>query len=401
MIEPFFDEARAIGDSLAERAFWHRGRCTWLARPILGNEPQLVPTMAPLGPTLYGGSGGVALFLARLAKASGEAAHREAAVGGLRHALHHSPLEGDRRFGFHGGALGVAWAAHEAAQLLGEPDLARESRRILRALQHGRAAPVAHDLTYGSAGAIPTLLRLGEADLARELGDRMLADARRTGDALSWPFVGFPRDLAGFSHGASGMALAFAQLYRATGEERYHGAALAAFRHERVAFDGQDWVDLRSASPRPQGRWCHGAPGIGMARALAAPLLKEPILVEELRVARAATARHAQRLLEAPGEDAALCCGFGGIVESLWAMDAALGAPDALATARALGAHQAARFGVDAQRRWPAFVSWPTLVASGAHPGLMQGVAGIGNLYLRLASGGVEPCALVPPAPDM
>lgn len=429
MSEPFLDEARAIGDDLVARAVWHRDRCSWLARPVLGKDgaPALVPTLAPLGPSVYGGTAGIGLFLARLASFTDDAQHKRVAAGALRHAAHHAILGGpgapggangaSARFGYYGGALGIAWALHEAGERFADAPLARESRRLVRALAHHRDEPRQHDLTYGAAGAIPTLLALArrgvpEAEpLARILGEGLLAAAEPSGDALSWPLppvtgLSFPRHLAGMSHGASGIALGLAHLHHATGEARWRDAALAAFRYERAAFDpeARTWGDLRrpfgpDGRPRVQGRWCHGAPGIGMARALAAPILKEPALVDEMRVARAATAATLRALLENPGEDATLCCGLGGLVESLWAMDEALGDARALDTARSAGAHQAARFGVEAQRRWPGFVAWPTMVQSGTHPGLMQGVAGIGHLHLRLHAGAAVPPLLAPPSP--
>ena len=375
------DEARAIADRLVKEAYWHRGRATWLARPILGKDssPALVPTLAPLGPSLYGGSAGVALFLWRL----GEEPYRATALGAVRHAIHHADAEGPSRFGYHSGALGIAWVARELG-------FERDAQRIVRTLARKPDAPHHWDLTYGNAGAIPVLLRFPEGEkLARWMGDDLIASARREGDALCWPMppaagMQFPKPLAGISHGASGMALGLAHLYRASGDEKYREAALAAFRYERAAFDPatRNWADLRRANePRPrfQNRWCHGAPGIGMARALAAPLLKEPALLDEIRVAREATLGTLRALLESPGEDLTLCCGMGGLVESLWAMD---GNPDA---ARRVMEHQVARFGRDAQQAWPGFVEWPTMVASGAHPGLMQGVAGMGHLLLRLA----------------
>lgn len=410
MSDPLLAEAVAIGDKLVADAMWHRDRCTWLARPPAGRETTLpAPTLAPLGPTLYAGTAGVALFLGRLAAVTREAYHRATAVGALRHALRHAPLDGDARFGLHAGALGVAWVAHDLAARLQEPALASESRRVVRALAHEPDAPHHLDLTYGNAGAIPALLAMGHDALARRLGDELLAAARPQAEGLAWPTppmpgLAFARPLAGMSHGAAGIALALARLFAATGEARYHDAALAGFRYERVAFDPelQTWGDLR-VPPTPegrlrvQGRWCHGAPGIGMARALAAPLLKAPILLDEARVARAATAATLRAILENPGEDATPCCGLGGVVDSLWILDDALGIHGAASRARAVLLHEARLFGAEAQARWPGFALWPTPVPLGAHPSLMQGVAGIGHLLLRAHVEGAIPSILAPP----
>jgi lantibiotic modifying enzyme len=410
--EELLAEAVAIGEALVRDAVWHQDRCTWIARPVLGRDVAIAPTLAPLGPSLYGGTAGIGLFLGRLASVTDDARHRDTALAALRHAIRHAPISGPEarsRFGYHSGALGVAWVAHDVAARLGEPVMARESRRILRALAHRPKAPHETDLTSGSAGAIPTLVALGHEDLAVRLGDELVESARPSGDGVAWPSAALGgsalgRPLAGISHGASGMALGLARLFAATGDARYRETALAAFRYERAAFDPalHTWGDLRAPPAedgrlRVQGRWCHGAPGIGMARALAAPLLKDTALLDEVRAARAASIATLRAILENPGDDATLCCGMGGVIESCWAMDDGLGIPGAAARAAAAFAHEAQLFGREAQERWPGFAGWPTPVAIGAHPGLMQGVAGIGHLALRLHAGGGFPSALVPP----
>ena len=78
-------------------------------------------------------------------------------------------------------------------------------------------------------------------------------------------------------------------------------------------------------------------------------------------------------------------------------MDEALGR-DGLAVARAVGSWAIERFGQGARRRWGATAELPTALPWGQHPSLMNGLAGIGHFYLRLADPRRGPPVLVPGA---
>ena len=83
------------------------------------------------------------------------------------------------------------------------------------------------------------------------------------------------RDLTGLSHGASGVALALFELAAATGELRFREAAERGFEYEQQYFSSRhnNWPDFRELmlnTPEAQWNysltWCHGAPGIALAR---------------------------------------------------------------------------------------------------------------------------------------
>src|SRR5262249_7360192 len=85
-----------------------------------------------------------------------------------------------------------------------------------------------------------------------------------------------------------------------TGNERYRAAALDAIGYERTLFapESGNWRDLRSpaaagrdASDRPHfmTAWCHGAPGIGLARLRSLPHLDDTAVRAEIQAALAAT----------------------------------------------------------------------------------------------------------------
>jgi lantibiotic modifying enzyme len=85
----FVDQARRIGEDICRDAIWHEDRCNWVGAVREEAAPgQPAIAYAALGPDLYGGTSGVALFLAHLHAATGDEAARRSALGAIRQALH-------------------------------------------------------------------------------------------------------------------------------------------------------------------------------------------------------------------------------------------------------------------------------------------------------------------------
>ena len=226
-------------------------------------------------------------------------------------------------------------------------------------------------------------------DAALALGHRLLRRAQKFGAGIAWP-VGQTPGLSGLSHGASGYALAFARLYRISGDLVWLNAVHAALAHERSLFvpEAGNWLDLRPAPGRPAGEqrfmvsWCHGAPGIALGRAGLLQLLDGidsrtgDQWREEGRTALATTAHHA-----ADGHDD-LCCGSAGRHAILQRAGTALGLPDHVTLASK---------GIDAKITRAADGNVP-LWHSGhdaplGAPGLFKGSAGLAYLL----AGALEP----------
>src|SRR3712207_6822529 len=63
----FLDAAASIGRDIAEQAVWDGARCNWVgAAPEEGRAGEVVMAYAALGPGLYDGTSGIALFLSHL-----------------------------------------------------------------------------------------------------------------------------------------------------------------------------------------------------------------------------------------------------------------------------------------------------------------------------------------------
>jgi lantibiotic modifying enzyme len=399
------DAAAGIGAALCRSAYRGRDgrRCNWVGRSpdeVREAGGPVTPTAAALGPELYGGSSGVALFLAELHALSGDPdCRRTAAAAAWRSidVVERGPGGPSAALSFFGGRLGVAFAAHRVAALTDDEALVARAEALLDTLADGLDAPHLLDVIGGNAGAIPALLALGrprDVGLAVALGEELLSLAARDGDVWTWdagkvagPAVA-PRLLTGLAHGASGLAVPLLELHAATGRGDFLEAARGAFAYEDALFDPDrsNWPDLR-AHGASAGRavptafataWCHGAPGIALARVRAAAL--DPGARDaHLAVARAAldtTRTAALNALAFPNADASLCYGLSGLAEVLQvgglSLDNRAFSGAAAEIADALVARHAG------SGRWPS-----GLASRGPNPSLMLGVAGIGHFLLR------------------
>ena len=393
------DAAARVGRSLCESTHWDRAghRCNWMGRPSAEADHvdgPITPTSAALGPDLYAGSSGVALFLAELSAQTGDPLARRTALGALARSVHGldgrpgtaSPLS------VFDGHLGVAYAAHRIAALTDDAPAHEAADILLARALNATASPRPLDVIGGDAGAIPALLALGRdraprrcRDAAIALGEELLRTASDRGPTWTWapeiasgpgPAGTFP---AGIAHGASGFGLALLELHAVTGRDDFRAAALGAFAH----------ADSRADRPDPRRRppsWCRGAPGIALAR-LRAAAIDPPGRASHLasaRLALDATLSAIDALGPDSRADASLCHGLSGALEAL----ALAGSPHAEALAHDLIA------------RHSATGDWPTGVPSGGpNPSLMLGTAGIGHALLRLhAPLAVPPILILTPA---
>src|SRR5262249_51144126 len=165
------------------------------------------------------------------------------------------------------------------------------------------------DVIGGSAGCIAGLLCLDACApspslrrIAAECGDHLIARARSMPHGVGWaPTFPSAGPLTGFSHGVAGISWVLLELATQTGEGRFRVPALGGIAYERSLFspEARNWPDLRLSEAAARGTraepagfgvsWCHGAPGIGLARLRCLPHLEDPLLLAEIEAATATT----------------------------------------------------------------------------------------------------------------
>jgi type 2 lantibiotic biosynthesis protein LanM len=377
MNSAFLENAERIGARLCRDAVWYQGRTNWTSDFLDGDSI----AHRALEPDVYDGTAGIALFLWRLAKVTGERIFRATAAAALRQALGRMPVAG---CGLYSGGLGILYAAAEIRQEFDEETVLRQAQPI----------PTQFDVIDGSAGAIAVLLNLQARTRSAALlkvavqhADLLLQKAARSDHGWSWKTIPASRNLTGFSHGASGIAWALLEVHHATGEDRFREAALQAFRYEECCFDQAEhnWPDFRGEQPSYPVFWCHGASGIALSRLRAWQILNDPNLLSEARAALRTVEQHSASLTSF-----SLCHGRAGNADVLIHAFQVLGEESWLRTAEAIAEEGLERF---ERRRVP----WPCgLPDANETPDLMLGLAGIGHFYLRLADPAQIPSVLLP-----
>ena len=407
-LERFLDVAWAIGVRLCRDAIWDGDRCNWLGDAMEAHAGEWKVAHKSFGPDLYSGTSGIALFLARLNSFHPDPLLAATALGAVRQALSRAddvPLE--LRHSLYSGWVGLALALLDISRLLAQPQLERDALRLIDAQLGRELDPMSLDIIGGAAGTIAGLTaidrRLGRNRYlaeARRMGEHLLASANRDASSMSWTTMppagpGPQSDLAGYSHGAAGIALSLLELFARTGEQRFLEAALGGFEYERRCFSAeqQNWPDFRSfASMNPQQpgfslAWCHGAPGIGLSRLRAFELTQDPTYRAEADAALNGTYR--SLAVSSAGENFSLCHGVGGNAELFIAAADTLGDERYRAVAEAVGDRGLQT--VHLQRNL-----WPCGVLSGGEtPNMMLGLAGIGYFYLRLYDSRAVPSILL------
>ena len=414
--ELFLETAASLGARICRDALWGDGICNWIGFSMESVGGRWRHVHRAYGGELYGGTSGIALFLARLHTRTGERVFQRTALGAIRHALEHGAAElaPPARIGAYSGCTGLADAALQIAALLDDESLRAPALSLLEESALGETGRN-FDLLAGCAGAIPLLLRAHARhegpvfliDAAVLLGDRLLATAARADDRWSWGEFGMPGakqkdNLLGFSHGAGGIGWALLELHHATGEARFREAGEGAFRHERHWFDAEhgNWPDLRdpeaagmapaSDAPAFMTAWCHGAAGIGLSRLRAWELSGDEECRREAEVAVATTLENLRGGTEMSQTNDSLCHGRGGNCDTLIYGSQVLGRPEWLQRAEEIGLRE---IETCAAQRLP----WPCgTYGSVEVPGLMLGLAGIGYFYLRLADPTGTPPVLIP-----
>ncbi len=278
----FVAEADTIAAELSRLAIRRGPGAAWIGLDWLGDSD--VFQLVCLGPDLYNGASGIAVFLAAHAAAAGSNPSGALALAALSHfrkTLHgRNAARMARTLGI-GGTLGlgsIVYALTVMADCLHDKDLLDDAQRAADLFTDGLiAADQQLDVMGGSAGAILGLLRLyrdtkSAAVLGRatKCGEHLLGQSRvGEADRRSWIGQGSGvQGLNGMSHGAAGFAYALAALAAATGREDFAQAAAECIAFEDASYDAErhNWPDLRGGEPHWQCQWCHGATGIGLAR---------------------------------------------------------------------------------------------------------------------------------------
>jgi type 2 lantibiotic biosynthesis protein LanM len=346
---------------------------------------------------LYDGASGIALFLAYLGQTTGERRFSDKA------AWIASEVERCVYAGMHiadglgiSGIGGVVYSLTHLAVLLGVERGLPTAVRLAHAAAPLVSSDRAYDLIAGAAGWILCVAPLYERcpdDVLRQsllaAGERLIE--RATELVLSAAAAADP-PLAGYAHGAAGLADALAWLFEMSGDTRFSHAARVCVEYERALFSPErgNWPDLRRTEETHTAymtAWCHGAPGIALGRLRFHQASRDARCLAEIAAATATTLR------DGFGENHCLCHGDLGNLDCLIEVSRYLGDDDLWRQVRRLASR------ISASIDEVGFRSGVPVLQPIPMPGLFIGVAGSGLALLRVVSPQV-PCVLrlAPPA---
>lgn len=404
--EQLIQEAIKIGDSLVNNLIHEGNDCNWLSLEYMPTAHRYL--LKPLDDSLFTGRIGVCLFLAALAKVTGEAKYKSTALKALT-SLQHTlkQAEAHTRFVEPGlgiiGIGGIVYSLVKISNFLGEPELLTTAQDLTKLITSEVIAQDNKlDIIFGVAGAMPGLLSLYQETKDRSIldtaiicGNHLLSKQTDT-YPRAWKTLAEARDkpMTGFSHGASGIALSLLRLYEATSNQAYLEAAKEGIKYEKTAFDKSQkrWHDFR-LSPKANQldimyAWCNGSPGIGLARLGSLPTIATQEIYDDIKIALDMTQKY--ELFNGSRSVDHLCCGSLGRAELFILASEKLNNQEWLTFARKNTALIVAK-----AKENKKYSLLPHLPNSILNPSFFKGSAGLGYQFLRLANPQLLPSVLI------
>lgn len=396
----FIDAACAIGDRLESLALVSEDDVSWVGVALVDEKHW---SLLPMGVDFYNGMPGIALFLAYLGAITGNDRYTKLAETTInairRNPRHLNSLK--QSIGGFTGLGGWIFVLTHLSQLWERPDFLAEAESFVDLLPSMIENDKQMDFLGGAAGLITVLSGLyrcapSERTLAVAIqcGDHLSTHACNMDQGIGWQTSMTETPLAGFSHGAAGMAYPLLMLAEMSGEDRFRAAALSSMAYERSIFSERmgNWPDLRKSATFAASMddddalysvfaWCHGAPGVGLARLCSLPYIDDESIREEIAVAMEGT------LAKGFGRNHSLCHGDLGNLELFVRASRMMGDPAVHSQMKRMASIVLESI---ANHGWLCGI--PLGVES---PGLMSGLAGIGFGLLRVAKPDFVPSPLV------
>lgn len=401
----FLELAEELAQPICEAAVHARdGTTTWC---FLYPEEDGAQKRLFLGPHVYAGVTGIAVFFAALARITQNPDYERLCLRAIEPIRREgSAMAGDPRRAAEvrhvvGGLCGLGsfvYALLKVGDLLEQPDLYRDAHLLAALITPERIEQDPYfDVMSGSAGTLLALLALdrqrpgatanGHTPLGlaiacgRHLLRRRVAYQQRP---RAWAQAEGDRPTAGFAHGAAGICHALLMLAERTGDRAFHRAAVEGLAYERTMFvaEEKNWIASFGSGIAFSNSWCNGAPGVAIGRMASLHLHDDGEVREDLRHGLATTG--AAEL----NDGDYLCCGNLGRVEALLFASQRGGDPALREAAEGLATQV-----IERARSVGSFALMP-----GERflfdPRLFVGLTGVAYGFLRLAAPETLPCLL-------
>ncbi len=274
----FVQEAKQLAKNLANRAIIEEDRETnWLGLNLTSQQGVQVSVK---GIDLYDGLTGFVLFFAYLAEETGDDTYKDLALGALKTIEKKTSVMSE-----HGstsafsGEGAVQYALVHLGLLWKDESLIERAASRLPNVYAMVDNEQVFDFVGGLAGFVVVCLHIyhelqAEAylDLAKHAGMKLSKYVSNLNQQELIP---------GLAHGAAGLAWPLHDLWNCTGEQHYRQQAEMLVSYENSLYDSENakWNKHphRSGEKHEDIYWCHGSPGIGLARLMMAASASQPL----------------------------------------------------------------------------------------------------------------------------
>ncbi|HEY2494349.1 MAG TPA: type 2 lanthipeptide synthetase LanM family protein [Paenibacillus sp.] len=425
-ITQFQQCATSIGDSIMRRIVkTNDSNMLCIGFAIVGEEDKHKPVW--LEHNMYSGLSGYVLYLAQLTNITCDQQYREMAQQ-LLNTMQSNKLKLDEASELHkeitistsafSGEGTHIYALIYCGLLWKDDTLLEDAKNRLPVLKRAIEQETQYDIIAGLAGCIIVMLRVYEAlhdaaylHVAQAAGERLYtlmeelsfdADSTIDPDGMTNQRVDDNHSttnsnilLTGLSHGAAGLAWAFTWLARLSYNHSNHSSwdqylimanRLLVYENHYYSEIEQNWRDLRFTDRHEFAEfWCHGAPGIALARAEIMRHLEAMNLLQaqEWEFVTQDYKNALQTLLNRRNKynSFCLCHGILGNADILLHLSKLMNNPNL--------ADIANDWAMEAFVDYESYKSSDRLIARLECDGLMTGTVGMGYEYLRLLDNGV------------
>ena len=303
-----YKKAKEIGEELARTAISGNSAedIGWIITNVTGVE-ETNWSVEPSGIDLYNGTPGILLFMAALYKITREEKYLEITKRGMNGIIKtlekclsiKNEMEKETVIGAYTGETSNLFPLIVIGDIIGE-DYTELCSKILSNTINVVDKDENFDVVAGAAGCILQTynvvgrkgLEKKSIELISKCADYLIVKATKKDDMMMWKPQIASNALAGYSHGAAGIALALIKAGEILGKIEYFIAAEKALNYERSLYveKEKNWADIRAlggVTNYSQGiipaTWCHGAPGILMSRIIMLEYIKEEKAIKKIK----------------------------------------------------------------------------------------------------------------------
>ncbi|MED1739150.1 type 2 lanthipeptide synthetase LanM family protein [Bacillus swezeyi] len=289
----FLQEAKNIGDQMLDHLDYNNN-VNGIGLTMDETQDSGI-SLKPFEGGIYDGLAGLSLFFGQLGEEVNDKKYKDISIKIFKLCLGINEFNRSqpKNISAFTGIGSIVYTAAYLGLLWDDKGYVETSLKYLKRIKENIGKNKVYDFITGEAGVIILGLRIYEAFGIEDALETALECGEYVYESLLTELnKGNQEILTGFSHGASGYAWSLLALSQKTGDKKYSILVDRILEYENNFYnvDKENWADLR-VKEKPvfsSVYWCHGAPGIGLARMNMLSLNNKklnPKLLRDLRIA--------------------------------------------------------------------------------------------------------------------